>query len=334
MKFKLSIAGLSVATCLGGILCAQLICRSISCRNAFGLLFARGRLLALVHGSGIYEADVQRAAQEAQSRSVAKDSEPADAKIEKLSILSRLIANAQVDALARRTPISRATIDRDYGILQHQLRPEAAWLRSLHANGFSKRTLQGEVAKGLQAQRWIEQQIATRIRVTSEECLRYYEAHPELYAQPMRFRASHIFLAAPPGTPAEAVDAKRREIERIFTRLAHGEKFADLARVASEDEATKTRGGDLNYFSESRMPPDFFSAIKGMRVGETSSVVRTRLGFHIVQLKDARQSRETTLDQSQAEIRLTLENLKRRTAVEELQVDFSHQSEFIAVPPL
>jgi parvulin-like peptidyl-prolyl isomerase len=249
VKFKVSIAGLSVATCIAGILCAQLICRSISCRNAFGLLFARGRLLALVHGSGIYEVDVQRAAQEAQSRGAAKGSEPTNAKIEKLFILSRLIANAEVDALARRTPVSRATIDRDYGILQHRLRPEAIWLRSLHANGFSKRTLQGDVTKGLQAQRWIEQQIATRSQVTSEECLRYYRAHPEMYAQPMRFRASHLFLAAPPGTPAEVVDAKRRAIERIFTRLAHGEKFADLARVASEDEATKTLGGDLNYFS-------------------------------------------------------------------------------------
>jgi parvulin-like peptidyl-prolyl isomerase len=94
------------------------------------------------------------------------------------------------------------------------------------------------------------------------------------------------------------------------------------------------RGGDLNYFSESRMAPDFVAAIKGMRVGETSSVVRTRLGFHIVQLTDGRQNQETTLDQSQAEVRLTLENLKRRTAVEELQVEFSHQSEFIAVSPL
>jgi parvulin-like peptidyl-prolyl isomerase len=325
---------LSVATCLAGILCAQLICRSISCRDAFGLLFARGRLLALVHGSGIYEADVQRAAQEAQSRGAAKDSEPTAAKIEKLSILSRLITNARIDELARRTPISRTTIDRDYDILQYQLRPEAAWLRSLHANGFSKRSLQGEVTKGLQAQRWIEQQIATRIQVTSEECLRYYETHPELYAQPMRFRASHLFLASPPGTPAEVVDAKRRTIERIFTRLAHGEKFADLARVASEDEATKTYGGDLNYFSESRMPSDFCAAIKEMRVGETSSVVRTRLGFHIVQLTDVKPREEMIFDQSQAEIRLTLENWKRRTAVEGLETDLSHRSKFIIVPPL
>jgi peptidyl-prolyl cis-trans isomerase SurA len=334
VKFKLSIAGLSVATCIAGILCAQLCCRSISCRNAFGLLFARGRLLAIVHGSGIYEVDVQRAAQEAQSRGAVKDSEPTDAKIEKLSILSRLIANVHVDELARRTPISRATIDRDYGILQHQLRPEAAWLRSLRANGFSNRSLQGEVTEGLQAQRWIEQQIATGIQVTSEECLRYYEAHPELYAQVMRFRGSHLFLAAPPGTPAEVVDAKRRAIERIFTRLAHGEKFADLVRVASEDEATKTCAGDLNYFSESRMPPDFFAAIKGMRVGETSSVVHTCLGFHIVQLTDAKPGGEMTFAQSEAEIRLTLENWKRRTAIEGLEADLSHRREFIAVPPL
>ena len=82
------------------------------------------------------------------------------------------------------------------------------------------------------------------------------------------------------------------------------------------------------------MPPDFLAAIKGIRVGETSSVIRTHLGFHIVQLTDAKLGEEMIFAQSQAEIRLAFENLKRRTAVEELQVDLSHQSEFISVPLL
>src|SRR5207245_9411961 len=105
----------------------------------------------------------------------------------------------------------------------------------------------------------------------------------------------------------------------------------ELVRTGAEDEATKTRGGDLNYFSESRMPSDFFAIIKKMRVGEISAAVRTRLGFHIVQVTDKKPGAEMTFEQSQPEIRSTLENLKRRAAVEALQAELSRKSDFIAL---
>ncbi len=71
-----------------------------------------------------------------------------------------------------------------------------------------------------------------------------------------------------------------------------------------------------------------------MRVGETSPVIRTRLGFHIVQLTDAKPEEEMALDQSQDEIRLTLENQKRPNALGGLKADLSQQSEFTAAPSL
>src|SRR5437763_15614076 len=73
-----------------------------------------------------------------------------------------------------------------------------------------------------------------------------------------RFRASHLFLAAPPETPPEVVESKQKVIKALADQIRHGEKLGELAAAASEDEATKTRGGDLGFFSESRMPPDFF----------------------------------------------------------------------------
>ncbi len=92
------------------------------------------------------------------------------------------------------------------------------------------------------------------------------------------------------------------------------------------------RGGDLGFFSESRMPPDFFAAIRNMRVGEISRVVRTRLGFHIIQLTDSKPAHQTTFDQSRMEISLMLGNQKRATALKELVANLSPQAEFICVP--
>jgi parvulin-like peptidyl-prolyl isomerase len=104
--------------------------------------------------------------------------------------------------------------------------------------------------------------------------------------------ASHLFLAAPMETPPTIIDAKRELIESLSVRLARGKKFSDLVAAASEDEATKSRGRDLGYFSAFRMPPDFFGAVTKLRVGQISPPIRTRLGFHIVQLTDSKPAQQ------------------------------------------
>jgi hypothetical protein len=334
VRFKLLNATLIAAACISGILCAQLICRSISWRNALGVLLGRGKLLALVQGTGIYEADVVRVSRELRSRTAGGDSEIINPEMDPHSVLSRLVANVRAENLARHEPISHAAIDREYGVLRYQIRPEPAWSASLYKNGFSPGSLRRRIARELQTRRWIEREIANHVHVTTEDCLRYYQTHPELFSQPMRFRARHLFLAAPSETPPEVVEAKQRATEEFSERVARGEKLEDLVGVASEDEATRTRGGDLDYFSESRMPSEFFSAIKRIRVGEGSSVIRTRLGFHLVQLTNAVPTREMPFDQVEAEIRRTLENQRRQVALEELKGDLLRQEEFISTPPL
>src|SRR5438046_8563360 len=75
------------------------------------------------------------------------------------------------------------------------------------------------------------------------------------------------------------------------------------------------------------MPSEFFAIITRMRAGEISAVARTLLGFHIVQVTDKKPAAEMTFEQSQPEIRLTRENLKRRAAVEALQAELSRKSD-------
>jgi foldase protein PrsA len=326
VRLKLSTTGLFAASCIAGILCAQLICSSVFCRTVIGILFARGQLLALVHGSGIYQADVSRLVRELQEVTAGDEFRPPEVE---RSILSQLIANVRIEERAQQERISPATIDREYDHLRSQIRPQMAWIWALHANGLSAWSLRRKVAEGLRGRQWIERETANEVRVTPDECLRQYEAHLESYAQPMRLRASHLFLAAPPETSPEVVEAKRSAVEAFSARIVSGESFAELVALASEDEATKMRGGDLGFFSESRMPPDFFAAIRSMRVGEISGGVRTRLGFHIIQLMDAKPARQMTFDQSRMEISLMLGNQKRAIAVEQLVAKLSPQAEFI-----
>src|SRR5437588_3825552 len=155
-----------------------------------------------------------------------------------------------------------------------------------------------------------------------QDCRNFYDAHRHLLAQPLRYRASHIFLAAHDETPPEVVEEKEKTIAVLAARLARGEALSQLAAEASEDEASKPRGGDLGYVAETRMPAEFMTEIKKLRVGETSKPFRSHLGFHIVQLAETKPARQLSFDEVRPEIFLALANDRRVLEVDRLTDNF------------
>ena len=330
MKRKLLIPLLLTGACVAGIACGRLAYRSPAFRNATGICWGRGRLLAIAQGMGIYEVDLRRALAEVSYATGGDEKDRHEDNIEKRQVLTRLISNSVPRSLGAHEEVSRAKIARELNLLRWQFRDEKTLRVALGASSLSVRSLRGSIAGNLRAQQWIDRQIASQINVTGDECRRFYETHPESFLQPVRFRASHLFLAAPPETPPEVVETKQQAIKSFATRIKNGEKLAELAAVASEDEATKSRDGDLGFFSESRMPADVFAVVGEMRVGETSQPIRTRLGFHIIQLTDSRPARPMTFDEARTEIALTIENEKRRTALQNLTANLLGRAEFVS----
>jgi parvulin-like peptidyl-prolyl isomerase len=319
-----------VAAFVGGILTALQICSSFFWRAQFGTLFGRGHLLALVDGCGIYQADLVRMTQ------ILRDSGRDDATVHspemQRSILQDLMAGCALQHRSSRQILNSNAVAREYDLLQSQILPQRAWVLALKRNKLSAANVRRTVALNLRTQSWIENHINEQVRPRPEESLRFYEEHLPAYRQPVRFRASHLFLAAPLDTPPETVETKRVAINVLSDRLKQGEKFADLIAAFSEDEATKKRAGDLGFFSEERMPADFFDQVKNMRAGDLSGVIRTRLGFHIVQLTDSRPSLQMTFEQARGEIDQILQNQKRAIAVEWLAKALS-ESARLGSPP-
>jgi parvulin-like peptidyl-prolyl isomerase len=100
-------------------------------------------------------------------------------------------------------------------------------------------------------------------------------------------------------------------IDALAVRLQRGETLGQLAAEASEDEATKWRGGDLGFFSSSRMPPEFVEAVEKLAVGRRSDPFRSHLGFHIVELTEINPARVLKYEDARPEISLTLANERR-----------------------
>jgi parvulin-like peptidyl-prolyl isomerase len=297
MKGKFKLPLLIAAALITGLAGSELLCRSMLFRDLAGRIAGRGHLVAITNGHGIYETDL------------GGDDEVSAADLIAAKNLDRAWANELVDW---------ARVDREVALLKAQFSDEKAFQRALQASGFSIPSLWNRVATQLRAQDWLEKQIAPRVIVTEPECRQFYDAHRDLFLQPVRFRASHIFLAAHAETPPEVVEEKEAAIAALAERLAKAESFSQLAAEASEDEATKSRGGDLGYFSESRLPPEFIAEIRKLRVGETSKPFRSHLGFHIVQVIDIKESRLLAFDEARAEILVSLANEARAAQVAQL----------------
>jgi parvulin-like peptidyl-prolyl isomerase len=76
----------------------------------------------------------------------------------------------------------------------------------------------------------------------------------------------------------------RERAEEVLARLEGGEDFAFLAREYSADVSSRERGGDMSFFPRGVMPPQLEDAAFSLQVGQTSGIVESQFGFHIVQV--------------------------------------------------
>jgi peptidyl-prolyl cis-trans isomerase SurA len=99
-------------------------------------------------------------------------------------------------------------------------------------------------------------------------------------------RLSQILLRIHPGEASrgEALD----RIRAIQERLKHGEDFSELAKQYSEDPGTAKRGGELGFVERGTLFPSFEEAAFKLDAGQTSDIVETPIGFHLIQMIENR----------------------------------------------
>jgi EpsD family peptidyl-prolyl cis-trans isomerase len=129
--------------------------------------------------------------------------------------------------------------------------------------------------------KYMDDVVDAKARPSDEELHEYYDSHQDLYTQPERLRAQHIFSK----DKAKLEDLKRRVEEG-------GEKFTTLAQTYSEDPITKAEGGDLGYFNPGGyikgigFSKTFNDQVSLMEKGKIYGPIKWEEGYSLVRIND------------------------------------------------
>jgi peptidyl-prolyl cis-trans isomerase D len=152
-------------------------------------------------------------------------------------------------------------------------------------------------------------QYAGQVKLAPDAVEAYYKANAKLFEVPEQVRAEYVVLSPDALVAAETVspdevrkwyDANiapraeqraeaRKKIEAIAAELRKDPaRFAELAKASSQDPGSAQQGGDVGWFGRGAMVKPFEEAAFKLKDGETSPIVETEFGFHILRVTGIR----------------------------------------------
>lgn len=125
------------------------------------------------------------------------------------------------------------------------------------------------------------------VEVSDEEVREYFEAQRDaLQERPATVAFRQVVLTVVPSDSAVATALELAEALR--ERAAAGEDFGELAREHSQDPGSAQAGGDLGWFRRGNFAEEFEEAAFALPEGETSEVVETIFGYHVIKVEKVR----------------------------------------------
>lgn len=127
-----------------------------------------------------------------------------------------------------------------------------------------------------------------------------------------RVRARHILAGVTTG-PADEERAAARA-ESLRARVLAGEDFGEIATECSDDYRTRETAGELGWFTNENLDPEFRDVVTSLEPGAVSEVIDGEGGFYILKLLEHREARIATLDEIREDLREYLYRMKSEEA--------------------
>ncbi|WP_070988861.1 peptidylprolyl isomerase [Halofilum ochraceum] len=239
-----------------------------------------------------------------QSASSAPDAENVVARVNG-EALTAVDLQSQIQAMSQRGQ----GVNRDQALqelIELELMSQKAEAEGLPEQPEIAATIERQRAS-LLAQHLIRSQLQD-FEVSEEELRAAYEERTA-DTQGTEYKARHILLE------------EKEQAEEMIQQLDDGAEFAELAKNNSTGP-TKSRGGDLGWFSAEQMVEPFMNEVKALEPGNyTTEPVETQYGWHVIQLDETREAQKPGFEQMKRELRNELVGKKIQDYVGSLRDD-------------
>jgi len=216
---------------------------------------------------------------------------------------------------AKQLIASAEDVDKALEEARAQFESEDRFLQRITIDGFTQESYRIHVQKQVSTGNYM-QNISSKATVSKEEVHEFYVTNPDKLRIPETVRARHILLTVHPNADENTRQGARDRMDSILEQLANGADFSALANRYSEDDSSSD-GGDLGYFQHGQMVKPFDDAAFALDIGETSEIVETVYGLHVIRVDDRQPPQVVSEDMASEQIYDYLMQLKRRQAIKD-----------------
>jgi peptidyl-prolyl cis-trans isomerase SurA len=283
-------------------------------------------LAAKVNGTNITMAELDK---QFKARTEGAGQAPAPEELEglKLQLLNQMINDDILMEMATKAGIAAtdSEVDLKFNEFKSQY-SEEAFQQQLKAQSMTVDDIKRELRKTQSIEKLVSKEITSKISVSDNEIKEFYARNKASFNLPPGYHLLHILVTPAPEIQvknAKNDDAKTPEealakIQRLAKAIQGGQDFAVVARDYSEDANSAPSGGDLNFQpldAISNIDPRLGEVVKQLKPGETSPIIQSRYGYHIVKLveKDPGGQKELSDNRVTAQIHQVISNAKDQT---------------------
>lgn len=156
--------------------------------------------------------------------------------------------------------------------------------------------------------------LLAKLDVSSEQARSYYDEHQSEFGTPEERRAAHILISVPSNAPQSQQDAAMEKAGQLLQQVSKTPaKFAELAKLNSQDPGSAGNGGDLGFIGRGMMVKPFEDAVFALKSGEISGLVKSDFGYHIIKLLAVKSSRALPFNEARGGI---VEKLRQQKAAD------------------
>ena len=260
-------------------------------------------VVARVNGEAINRADLEEAVSEVETR--AGQPMPADQRDRVLrAVLDQLIGYRLLvqETAARKTAVPDAEVEARIGQIRSQFPSEEVFQQQLQQRKMTLEQLRTDTRASLQITALLQAELDAKTAVTPEQVNDFYVKNPAAFQQGERVKASHILVRVQANADAAEREKARAKAAGLLADVKAGKDFAALAKQYSDDPGSGAQGGDLGFFQRGQMVPPFEQAAFALSVGQTSDLVTSDFGFHIIRVTDKQPGRTQTLEEVRPDI--------------------------------